>query len=235
MKTTAKSILPFIYFATALIEITGELMRTTDTTPWLVYISKPLLMPMLMIWFLFDENALSSVIRKCVFISLIFSMGGDIFLMFHADHLFVFGLSSFLLAHVLYIVGFWHQVSGSLPWGGRFVLSLPYILFILGFLYILKGHILRNDATAPLFIPVVVYASVIGIMGMAASWRVSSTNRRSFYFILFGALLFILSDSMIAINKFVSSIPYVAVWVMSTYVTAQFLIVKGTLIHSKIK
>lgn len=233
MNAILRKYLPFIYFMAAIIEISGEILRTPDVTPWMVYISKPVLMPLLMLWMLIHEDTIDAIFRKCIFFGLFFSLAGDVFLMFHYETFFIFGLGSFLVAQILYITGFTFNVARSLPWGGRIIMAVPYIFYIIGFLYILYGHIVSDEATRPMLIPVIVYASAIGAMGMTASWRVAATNKKSFYMVLVGALLFILSDSLIAINKFVVAIPYVAVGVMSTYTTAQFLITKGSLAHQK--
>lgn len=213
----------------------GELLRDTGHTVVLVYTMKPLLMPVLMGWMLANRELLKEKYLQFLFVSLIFSMAGDVFLMFLVEELFVFGLASFLLAHVFYIVAFFKSNSLGmrfLPLGSKLVFALPYAFFVTGFLYILKDHILSNPETQTMFIPVMVYAIVIGTMGVLASWRVSGTNQNSFYMVLGGALLFIASDSMIAINKFVQSLPYASILIMATYISAQYFIVRGMMIHT---
>jgi uncharacterized membrane protein YhhN len=66
-------------------------------------------------------------------------------------------------------------------------------------------------------------------MGITAAER--HTNIKSYGFVLIGAILFIISDSLIAINKFAFSIPLSDLWVMSTYIAAQYLIVQGVLLE----
>ncbi len=237
MKLRSTLFFTVIYAVVGMLEMTGEMLRESGETVVLVYTMKPLLMPVLMGWILANRELLKEKFMKIILISLVFSMGGDVFLMFRNDDLFVFGLASFLIAHVLYIVGFVGSnklASPQLPLGGKLVFAIPYAFFVTGFLFILKDYILLNPATQKMFIPVVIYACVIGTMGIFASWRISSTGKASFYMVLCGALLFIASDSMIAINKFVQPLPYASLLIMSTYITAQYLIVRGMMIHSPI-
>ena len=77
-------------------------------------------------------------------------------------------------------------------------------------------------------IPISAYATAIMWMGITAAER--QANQKSYRFILIGATLFIISDSLIAINKFAFSIPLSGLWVMATYIAAQYLIVEGVLL-----
>ena len=235
MKLRSTLLFTVIYAVVGILEMAGEMLRESGQTVALVYTMKPLLMPVLIGWMLANRELLKEKFMKIILISLIFSMGGDVFLMFRNDDLFIFGLASFLIAHVLYIVGFAGSnklASQQLPLVGKLVFAIPYAFFVAGFLFILKDYILGNPATKDLIAPVVVYALVIGTMGVFASWRVSCTGKVSFYLVLGGALLFIASDSMIGINKFVQPLPYASLLIMSTYITAQYLIVRGMMIHS---
>lgn len=225
-----------LYILLAVAEMAGEKVYELYQNPVLIFITKPLLMPVLIAWMLVNRPAANGRFHTIILVSLVFSMAGDCFLMLKNDNLFLFGLSAFLIAHILYIIGFANNLKTSplpLPWGGKIMLALPYLGFVAVFLYILKEHILTNPATKDFFIPVVVYACTIGIMGIFAMYRMSATNKLSFRLILAGALLFIASDSMIAINKFVSPLSNASLLIMSTYIIAQYLIVKGTLCHTQ--
>lgn len=215
--------------------MTGEMVYVSNGNPILIFTSKPLLMPILILWMWFNKSNIGTLFFKLISVSLIFSLAGDSFLMMKDDNLFIFGLGSFLIAHILYIIAFNHNLrksTGKLPIGGKITLAIPFVIFVATFLYILKDHILKNPETKDLFPPVIVYASTIGLMGVFAMYRMIATNKLSFRLILAGAMLFIASDSMIAINKFISPLPYASLLIMSTYITAQYLIVKGTLCHT---
>ena len=70
----------------------------------------------------------------------------------------------------------------------------------------------------------VIYAVCLSLMGLLATLR---PNVLAYGWVVAGALLFILSDSLIALNKFLVPIPGSAFFVMSTYAAAQYLIVVG--------
>jgi uncharacterized membrane protein YhhN len=50
-----------------------------------------------------------------------------------------------------------------------------------------------------------------------------------------GSVLFVISDSLLAVNKFVFALPYAPVWIMGTYLTAQYWIVRGMVIYEQEK
>jgi len=176
---------------------------------WLpgVYATKPLLIPLLA-WGLVG-SAWGRV--KWVWIALFFSWVGDVLLMLPYN-LFVFGLASFLLAHIFYIRHFWGEWDRQqvpFHWsttGGVVVYLVAFLLFLYPVLGALK-------------IPVILYGFVISTMLLLALH-----TRRSGY--AFGAALFVLSDSLLAINKFHTQFPFAALLVMSTYGLAQFYLVK---------
>jgi uncharacterized membrane protein YhhN len=51
--------------------------------------------------------------------------------------------------------------------------------------------------------------------------------------VLIGAVLFMISDSLIAIDKFATPIPYPTLFIMGTYVFAQYFIAVGVLKNDK--
>jgi uncharacterized membrane protein YhhN len=87
---------------------------------------------------------------------------------------------------------------------------------------------LLNKIPKGFIMPIIAYATAIMLMGITAAERQS--NKKSYRFVLIGAILFIISDSLIAINKFAFSIPLSGLWVMATYIAAQYLILEGVLL-----
>jgi len=75
--------------------------------------------------------------------------------------------------------------------------------------------------------PVLLYVTALTTMAWLAFGRKGSSPRNSYQLVATGASLFMLSDSILAINKFYSEIIVVDVWVMTTYAAAQFCIVLG--------
>lgn len=186
-----------------------EIFFSLSNQRTLVMFTKPLLMPLL---FLMAYQL--KIKDNFLYLALIFSLLGDIFLMFGGEIYFMLGLGSFLIAHVFYILLFKKQFKFNL------LKSLPFALATLTFLLFLK-----NGIDSKLLIPVVTYCIVITTMGIFAANRI--TNKISYNLVLIGSILFIISDSLIAFNKFHSPLPANAFWVMGTYGIAQFLIVLG--------
>ncbi|MBT5506945.1 MAG: lysoplasmalogenase, partial [Flammeovirgaceae bacterium] len=83
--------------------------------------------------------------------------------------------------------------------------------------------------TDELLIPVFIYGlSLIGMAGIARL-RQGRTNSKSYSYVLVGTILFLISDFILALDKFVWDIPYDAIGVMTTYMGAQVLIIEGIL------
>jgi alkenylglycerophosphocholine hydrolase len=85
---------------------------------------------------------------------------------------------------------------------------------------------LRSNIESKLQIPVFCYAFIIGSMGWRAAARIGSRFSTSWSTVgaTLGALIFIASDSIIAINKFHSPIPDAKLFIMITYYLGQYLI-----------
>jgi len=199
--------------------------RLTDLS-MLSVICKPLLMPILMLFFWLNSKKTASKIRIFIMTALFFSWGGDVFLMFQekAPIFFLLGLTSFLLAHIAYILAF-NQV-GSNPKSillKRPYLLIPFLIYAGGMMYSMSSNL------GDMFAPVLVYASIISLMCIFAINRFDRVNIGSFWWVLAGAIVFVLSDSTIAINKFLSPFYYAGFVIMSLYTIGQYMIVKGVL------
>lgn len=187
---------------------------------------KPMLMPLLMLFLFLNKSYLEKGHFYLLMLALFFSWWGDNFLIFQKSDpiYFLLGLSSFLLAHIFYVFVF----SRNLNWRDGFIAKNPiwlllFLLYEIGFLYILSGGL------GEMFIPVCVYASFISLMGISALNRKGLVNTEAFNLVFYGALIFIISDSTIAINKFVKPFGLAKVIIMFTYCLAQYLIVMGIL------
>ncbi|TGK14866.1 lysoplasmalogenase [Leptospira barantonii] len=166
---------------------------------------------LILIFFSFFEGKWKDRAGKYIFAGLIFSLFGDTFLGLPGNY-FVFGLGSFLVAQILYSIGF--SVGNPV----NIVRLIPYFVFGISFYtWILPG------IGSSLYVPVACYVSAICVMG----WRAASREcpRPEFWKSFAGSSLFILSDSFIAMGKFAAlPIPLLGLWIMSTYYAAQFLI-----------
>jgi len=189
------------------------------------YIFKPLLMPVLIIFFvLFNKSNKKHFLL--VSAALISSWLGDLFLMFETKNalFFVAGLSAFLIAHLFYIFVFSLDVRNFNLIKLKPYLPLMLLLYLGVFLFLLQPNL--NE----LFLPVTIYAIVICTMLLFAFLRYKQVNLQSFQLSTFGALLFVLSDSVIAINKFLFPFEWAYPLIITLYATGQFYIVKGLLI-----
>jgi uncharacterized membrane protein YhhN len=197
--------------------------------PTVRHFSKPLLMAFLGLYYYLSVE--KSELSKLVVLALVFSWGGDVLLMYQPKHelYFIFGLASFLVAHLFYIFTYMQfrseDTSNALLGVQRFRYSFPVILAGTGLITILYNHL------GDLKIPVVIYALVLVLMVLNALFRFGRTSMNSFSMVFFGATLFMISDSLIAINKFLMPVANSGLWVMITYITAQYLIVEGLIRH----
>lgn len=189
------------------------------------FFSKPLILIGLILYFYqISKPIASTLLTKSILSALIFSWIGDILLMW--PNLFVYGLGSFLMAHICYIIGFklaqksetrTHQVD----FVKTFFLNLP-IYLIAAFTFYLINPNLGN-----IKIPVITYIIVIVSMVATARDRFKKCNHSSFWQVFIGALLFFVSDGIIALSKFYKAFPESQVLIMGTYATAQLLIIMG--------
>jgi len=218
------------YFAVLALEIYAEVTQNLE----MVWFTKPLLMPILLVLFLLNAARNPRKEKLYFAAALVFSLAGDVFLMFKREDLFVFGLGSFLVGHLAYIISFGGRIKDArVSRGAKFATALPFALFVLGFLTFLYPYINEKPETQPLFIPVAVYSSIIGLMGYTALLRRKGVSAQGFWLVFGGALLFIISDSCIAVNKFVSPMAQPGLVIMATYGIAQFLMTVGTLKSNK--
>lgn len=218
MKT---KILSLIYFLSSLLFIVCE-----GQSSFLVeLVLKALIIPVLIILFVINIRPYKDRIRLLMAGGLLSSWAGDVILEFtkRNDNMFVFGLAGFLLAHIMYFTVFIGTPGKNAVFNKRIYLLIPVILYgtiLISYLY--------NDLNN-MRIPVILYAFVILIMLAGAINRIEKVNSVSFYLVLTGAILFVISDSAIAVNKFSHTFEYSSIVIMSTYVIAQFLIVSGFL------
>jgi len=199
--------------------------------PLLHYAVKPMFMILLMVYHWKQLSGLSSFFSKTIQFGLLFSWIGDIALMFDEKIpiLFVVGLGAFLIAHLGYAAAFVRNVkdsNSSLNVSKSALIALPFIAITSCFFYYMK-----DGLPAELFVPVLAYTVVISVMGITAVIRYNHVDAKSYKWILIGAILFILSDMVIAINKFVIDFDYDAILNMWLYLTGQFMITVGSVFY----
>ena len=150
--------------------------------------------------------------RICLTGALLGSVCGDILLDLPYANLFIFGLVAFLVAHLFYTVLCFRYAKSPDRFGKLMMAGL--VLFAGVMIWIFRG------IPPALYGPVVLYIVVIITMSIGAL-LVPAENRLLFW----GALLFIASDVVLALNKFLVAIPYGRVINISLYFIAQFMII----------
>ncbi|WP_137401817.1 lysoplasmalogenase [Echinicola rosea] len=197
------------------------------------YFSKPLIMLSLAIYFLTTTAVIkNTLLRKSMGAGLIFALAGDVLLLFPS--MFLYGLGAFLITLICYTISFKltqnHQINlRNINFLKTFFFNLPIYIFA-AMLYFLV-----NDHLGQLKVPVVLYIFAMVLMVSIARERFKHTNILSFIQVFVGALLFMVSDSILALDLFFSPIANADILIMGTYILAQLLIVMGIrshLVHS---
>lgn len=193
-----------------------------DMAWWL----KPILIP-----FLISIVAISDKFptQKILLFALFFSWIGDVLLLFSDKHslFFIFGLVSFLIAHLLYVLLFHKQTK--INRNKIYLRFIPIVvIYLLGILSVLWSSL--NEMK----IPVSLYAFVISTMLLMSIKSYFEWKKPANLLVLIGAVLFVVSDSILAINKFYTPIPLSSFLIMSTYLAAQFFIVKSVLMNNQV-
>jgi uncharacterized membrane protein YhhN len=140
---------------------------------------------------------------------------------------FILGLASFLIAQIEYIFLFGRtiKIAGAEPFLRKNSLYLiGYIIYGISIYILLFNHL-------DIILKIAVFAYMLALLGMSAMAlnRFKTVPSKSFYIVFIGSVLFVISDSIIAIDKFLVSVPNDRLLIMATYIAAQFLIMKGLL------
>jgi uncharacterized membrane protein YhhN len=173
-------------------------------------LAKPLLMPLLAAW-----AALRGAPRPLI-AALLCGWGGDVLLLTDADPAFLAGMASFAAGHVCYLTLF---VRGGRPRARGPLLAPCYAVVLVA-----TVALLWPGLPADLRLPVAVYSTLLTAMACGAAIRLGPVAGA-------GGVLFLLSDTLIATGiADRPQPPRPDLWIMLTYVAAQFLLVHGTLV-----
>lgn len=187
-------------------------------------VSKPLIIISLAGYFLSQTSTIASGLKRLILVALFFSWAGDILLMFQQNDklFFLLGLSAFLIAHIFYIV-FFHYVRVKENVRGNGWLLLLVVVYYAALIILLSPYL------GEMKLPVRVYGIVISFMLLLAMHMPFIKNKIAGRWMITGALLFVISDSVLAINKFYHSFEIAGVLIMLTYGLAQLFIVEGAI------
>jgi len=208
----------FAFLLLALMDITGILIESER----LHYLAKPLLIPALLLLLYFTKSEVKG--KLLLMTGLFFSWAGDLFLLFESSQklFFIFGLVCFLITHIFYITYFLKIRSGTISLLKKHpILVVAVVAYGVSLVWFLYPHL------GDLKLPVMVYAAVICCMLLCSLFVFLKVNRKAAIYFLLGAASFVLSDSLLAINKFYQPFAYAGVLIMLTYCAAQYFIVRG--------
>ena len=207
-----------------LIILVADLIAVQGQYKMAEFFFKPLIIIWLMSWFALQLRYVQSKLKKWIFFALFFSWLGDVLLMFHNDGslFFLLGLSSFLISHIFYIL-FFHIVRVR-----EMVKSKWYLLLIVVVYYAIIIAKL-SPYLGDMLLPVRIYAVVISFMFLLAMHMLYIKNTSTGLWMTAGALLFVISDSLLAINKFYHPFEMAGIFVMSTYGLAQLFLTEGAI------
>ncbi len=202
------TILLILIVASGLVHIVSDYKERWNLT----YIFKPLTMA-LIIGLLIFKSDLEVAYNKWILIGLVFSLVGDVFLMLRPQK-FISGLLSFLVAHLCYVYAFYQSVKGNdIHWLALSLLPLGLIYLAILWKYLGKYRL-----------PVIAYFVAIGSMLFFASALLIVEMSLMSKYALVGAILFAISDGILARRKFVKPMKYGQFYIMTSYFTAQTLL-----------
>lgn len=190
-----------IYFLFSLFFILFELMEVRPAE----IVTKALPLLTLISFYIIEKKK-----KSALFLGFIFSLIGDIFLLWQHEY-FIFGLASFLIAHLFYIAYFYERTKQN---------HISYLIPI--FLYSVLLYAFLFNSLGSMRIPVFIYAFVISLM----LWRSAEQYSSSLYskWAFWGALSFTMSDSLIAIGRFKGILADFHYLIMISYYWGQYLI-----------
>lgn len=176
------------------------------------------IIPMLILVSLVVKSDVSKSTRKLLLMGLLFSLMGDIVLTLPLANTLVLGIVFFLLAHIAYMTLF---VKGVKHVDKSIVLFIPILLLALYFYKFILPFV------GNLTIPISIYVFILTSMVFTAFLNFNQAK-----FIVLGAVLFMSSDLILALNEFVYPSMQMRISIMITYYLAQFFIVLGVLSRS---
>jgi uncharacterized membrane protein YhhN len=163
-------------------------------------------------------------------LALVFSLVGDIFLLF-PQRGFLYGLVAFLAAHLCYLVGF--NPAPLPPGWEKFLLLMGVAAAAVPLGRKILNGVGQHPETRALQLPVAVYSLVISLMLLSAALTLLRPDwpRPAAWMATSGAALFFASDSLLAWDRFVRPRQHARLLVMMTYHLGQFLLISGVLLR----
>ena len=145
------------------------------------------------------------------------------------------GLGTFLIGHIFYLIAFIPDVKKPiiLDKSKKTMASIGFFFYI-SLVTLLLHKLISTNQSPILMVAISIYATVLFSVFLVALLR-NNVNKSSYNLVLIGAALFLLSDGLLAFNKFVADIPLQRLWVMGTYTSAQAFLMYGSIRLGRVK
>jgi uncharacterized membrane protein YhhN len=191
-----------------------------------IYLEKQLMVnfakPMLMITLFWYYYSNTKQLNKYFVLGLFFSFLGDLLLLGTGEVYFIFGLLFFLIAHVFYIIMVLRLIPARKP--KDFIMAgVPFLLLFLVLMNVLFAGL------GSMKIPVIIYAMTISFFCIVSLLLYLQSKTKISLLLLVGVLIFISSDTILALNLFYKTQSFYPLLIMMTYVLAQYLICRFVL------
>ena len=212
-----------LFVIAAIVEVYGEYKDNIK----IEFSIKPLLMPLLILFYVFGviEGASLARVDWLIVVALIGGWAGDVLLMQKdQEKWFLFGMIAFLVNQIFYIISFFLSISNITSFNPSGFYLLGPVLLIL--LFMLPRFI---NKAGEMKMPVLVYLVAIVLMHISAILRLAEFQGLPFILVYVGSISFIISDSTIAVDKWDKEVPNGRPIIMTTYILAQFYITLGVL------
>ena len=191
-----------------------------------IYLEKQLMVnfakPMLMITLFWYYYSNTKQLNKYFVLGLFFSFLGDLLLLGTGEVYFIFGLLFFLIAHVFYIIMVLSFIQ-TRKFKDFIMAGVPFLLLFLVLMNILFAGL------GAMKIPVIIYAMTISFFGIVSLLLYLQSKTKISLLLLVGVLIFIRSDTILALNLFYKTQSFYPLLIMMTYVLAQYLICRFVL------
>jgi len=201
-------LLSLVALATAVAHIRAEYRGPR----WHIYLFKPLTTSIIILIAMLLEDSVGRQYMALIITGLLFSLAGDVFLMLPSDK-FIAGLISFLIAHLLYIAAFVGDSGLAAAWW-----LIPFLIYAALIYRALAPQLGKLRA------PVILYMAVISAMAWQAAGRWAKLQDSAAFLAFLGAALFVISDSVLALNRFGRPFRSGRLLTLAPYYAAQWLI-----------
>lgn len=217
------SIVDLIVLFSLYLFLLADVFAISFHKPWLRWIfGKIELMPILTLFYCMNAEPINPLLLLALF----FGWIGDLFLLKKdKTACFLFGLFSFLIGHIFYLLTFSRisQFYAHIPWFAWVILGIGILLLSLSYFTVFKHKMV-------MLVPGLIYYATVIFLNFTIACCYQYLDKINFAVALMGSSLFLLSDSLLALRSIAKKLPPHTPLIIFTYVPAQFLLILSTLI-----